>query len=525
MVGMAAAIAGGVGITLWSQGPTYRLLYGSLADTDAAAVTRSLAAAGIEYRLDEVNGGISVPASQLSEARMLLAGQGVLDSGGFASLAKDNGLGISTFMESARYQYALEMELSKTISSMQHVAAARVHIAALRQSSFVRDRTPARASVFLQLRAGRRLSGEQVSSIVNLVGSSVPDIDPSQVTVIDQQGRLLSAPEGRGEGALRDQHLEYAREVEENLAQRIEALITPMVGIGRVRAEVSADFDMRATEEASEQFNPEGKELVVRSEQVAQESSASVARGVPGAAANQVQNAAAGAGVVADEAAPADPVNVKQRTRNFEIDRKVSYLRQPGGRLTRLSVAVLVDYPEVAGPDGSLIQTPLTPEQIERMTDLVKDAVGFNEARGDRVSIVNSQWTAMAEVDPTELTEVPIWEKAWFLDVLKALAGLVAVVVLIFTVIRPLLQRFNTLLSAVSPQQDVDFVASRLPVSMTEPSQAGTAETSLNPAMEKGLRARTRSRYDEQIDLARSIVNEDPARVAQVVKKWAMTNG
>ena len=258
MVGMAAAVAAGVGITLWSQGPTYGLLYGSLADTDAAAVTRSLSAAGIEYRLDDASGGISVPASKLNEARMLLAEQGVLDSGGFASLAKENGLGISTFMESARYQHALEMELSKTIASMQHVASARVHIAAPRQSSFIRDRTPARASVFLQLRAGRRLTGEQVSSIVNLVGSSVPDIDPSQVTVIDQQGRLLSAPEGRGEGALRDQQLEYTRQIEENLAQRIEALITPMVGIGRVRAEVSADFDMTSSEEAREQFSPDG---------------------------------------------------------------------------------------------------------------------------------------------------------------------------------------------------------------------------------------------------------------------------
>ncbi len=523
MVGMAAAVAAGVGITLWSQGPTYGLLYGSLADTDAAAVTRSLSAAGIEYRLDDASGGISVPASKLNEARMLLAEQGVLDSGGFASLAKENGLGISTFMESARYQHALEMELSKTIASMQHVASARVHIAAPRQSSFIRDRTPARASVFLQLRAGRRLTGEQVSSIVNLVGSSVPDIDPSQVTVIDQQGRLLSAPEGRGEGALRDQQLEYTRQIEENLAQRIEALITPMVGIGRVRAEVSADFDMTSSEEAREQFSPDG--AVVRSEQVAEERGAGGARGVPGAAANQINAAATGAGVVAGESvAQTGPVSV-QSTRNFEIDRTVSYLRQPGGRLTRLSVAVLVDNPEVEGPDGSLVQTPLTPEQIERITLLVKDAVGFNEARGDRVSVVNSAWRGNPSVDATEVTGVPVWEQAWFIDVLKALAGLVALIVLIFTVIKPMVQRFNALLPAAPPPPDANFMSSRLPVPVTQAvASAGSDTLPVSAASSEGGR-RMPTRYDEQIDLARSIVNEDPARVAQVVKKWAMNNG
>lgn len=523
MVGMAAAVAVGVAITLWSQGPTYGLLYGSLADTDAAAVTRSLASAGIDYRLDERNGGISVPAAKLNEARMLLAEQGVLDSGGFANLAKENGLGISTFMESARYQYALEMELSKTISSMQHVASARVHIAAPRQSSFVRDRTPARASVFLQLRAGRRLSGEQVASIVNLVGSSVPDMDPSQVTVIDQQGRLLSAPEGRGEDALRDQQLEYAREVEENFAQRVEALITPIVGIGRVRAEVSAEFDMTAMEEAREQFSPEG---VVRSEQVAEERGVGGARGVPGAAANQMQNGAAGAGVVGDESARSGPSSV-QSTRNYELNRTVSYTRQMGGQLTRLSVAVLVDNAQVTAPDGTLTDTPLTPEQIERITQLVKDAVGFNEERGDRVSIVNTPWRDAPSNESDEMASTPIWERAWFLDALKALGGLVALLVLILTVIRPMVQRFNALLPAAAPQPDVSFVPTRLPVPTTESGAlaAAGAESALSGGAASEPRPRIPTRYDEQIDLARSLVNEDPARVAQVVKKWAMNNG
>jgi flagellar M-ring protein FliF len=192
LVGLAAAVAAGVGIMLWSQGPTYGLLYSNLADEDAAAITQSLSSAGIKYRMENGTGGISVPVERINEARMMLAGQGVLQSGGFASLSKEGGLGVSQFMETARYQHALEQELARTISSLQQVAAARVHIAVARNSTFVRDRSPGSASVFLQMKPGRRLASEQVTAIVNLVASSLPDIDASQVTVVDQQGRLLS---------------------------------------------------------------------------------------------------------------------------------------------------------------------------------------------------------------------------------------------------------------------------------------------------------------------------------------------
>ncbi|MFM7627825.1 MAG: flagellar basal-body MS-ring/collar protein FliF, partial [Gammaproteobacteria bacterium] len=234
LVGLAAAVALGVGVVLWSQGPTYNLLYANLADEDAAAVTQSLSSAGIEYRMENGTGGISVPADKLNEARLLLAGQGVMQSGGFANLTKDGGLGVSQFMEGARYQHALEIELARTISSLQQVAAARVHIAVPRSSSFVRERSPGSASVFLQLKAGRRLASEQVTAIVNLVASSLPDIDASQVTVVDQQGRLLSSPQGRDDFAIRDQQIEFARQFEESYSQRVEALIAPLVGAGRV---------------------------------------------------------------------------------------------------------------------------------------------------------------------------------------------------------------------------------------------------------------------------------------------------
>ena len=543
LVGLAAAVAAGVGVTLWSQGPTYSVLYGTLNDEDAAAVTRALSGAGIGYRLDPGTGGLSVPAERLNDARFLLAEQGVTQSGGFAGLAKEGGFGLSSFMEGARYQHALETELAKTISSLQQVAAARVHIASGRNSGFIRDRAAARASVFLQLKAGRSLTNEQVTSIVNLVGTSVPDIDPAQVTVVDQQGRLLSSPQGRGDLAMRDQQIETARQLEETYARRIEALIEPLVGTGRVRAEVSAQFDMTILEEARESFNPAG--AVVRSEQVSQDRNASAtASGVPGSAANQpaaaatLANAAAGvpagttdAGgnpVGVNTATVASPTSV-QSTRNYEIDRTVAYVRQPGGQLKRLSVAVLVDNVQVQGRDGKLTDSPLTREQIDRITALVKDAVGFDAERGDSVNVVNSPWRGDPRLPSGEMTSIPLWEQAWFLDAIKAVAGLAALMVLIFTVIRPLTQRFTAFLPPPPPppmpaEDRFMLTGSNLPVAIREGEGADASLVATNGGAGSPRRA-TPTKYEEQVNLARSIVNEDPARVAQVVRKWAMNNG
>lgn len=555
LIGLAAAVAAGVGITLWSKGPTYSVLYSSLPDDEGAAVTKALATAGIEYRVETGSGGISVPASRLSEARMLLAEQGALSAGGFANLAKDSGFGLSQFMEGARYQHALEQELAKTISSMQQVAGARVHIATGRNSTFIRDRTPGRASVFLQLKAGRRLSSEQVTSIVNLVGSAVPDIDASQITVVDQSGRLLSSPQGRDEYAQRDQQIEFGRQMEEMYSQRIEALISPLVGMNRVKAEVSAQFDMSAVEEAREMFTPDS--AVVRSEQLSEDRSGQglSAVGVPGSASNQpVSNPQAAAAAAAAQAAggtltpgqagsasnptttvmsngqqATGPTNM-QATRNYEIDRTVAYTRQPAGRLKRLSVAVLVDNMQVTGRDGKTTDAPLTREQIDRITTLVKDAVGFDASRGDSVSVVNSAWRGEPRPDATDLESVPLWERAWFLEVMKIVAGLVAVVALVLFVLRPLIQKVIELMNPpprVDDDEDFDPAPARL--AAATPSAGAGGELAVPGATPEGATAARKrknvSKYDENIQAARGIVNEDPARVAQVVRKWAINNG
>src|SRR6185436_9685343 len=339
LIGVAAAVAAGVGVVLWSKEPTYSLLYANLGEQDAAQITQALDTNGVPYRLEGSNGAIMVPADRVHEARLKLAGQGLPEGdGGFAMMSKDPGFGVSQFMEGARYQHALESELAKTIGNLQPVAAARVHLALPRQSAFVRDRRPPSASVFLQLKPGRRLETEQVTAIVNLVASSIPELEADQVTVVDQQGRLLSAPEGNDEMAAREKQLEIARGMEERYTQRVEQLLAPLVGPGRVRAQVVADVELSTTEEAREQYRPESQ--IVRSEQTAEESSrnGSGPQGVPGALTNQppapgvalppgVAAGAQAANANAQPVAPnAPPDNTsKQSTRNYEIDRTVAY--------------------------------------------------------------------------------------------------------------------------------------------------------------------------------------------------------
>lgn len=526
LVGLAAAVAAGVGIVLWSQGPTYGLLYSNLADEEAAAVTQALTGAGIKYRMENGTGGISVPAEQINEARLLLAGQGVMQSGGFANLTKDGGLGVSQFMEGARYQHALEQELARTISSLQQVAAARVHIAVPRSTTFVRDRSPGSASVFVQLKPGRRLASEQVTAIVNLVASSLPDIDASQVTVVDQQGRLLSSPQGRDEFAARDQQIEFTRQFEESYSQRVEALIAPLVGIGRVRAEVSAQFDMSAVEEAREQYKPDSQ--VVRSEQVAEDvrGEAGGGGGVPGALSNQPQGR--GAAAPAAGAANAAKNGSTQSTRNYEIDRTVAYTRQPAGRLKRISVAVLVDNVQVKGADGKTTEVALTTDQINRITTLVKDAVGFDAARGDSVNVINSAWSGDPRVAAGALESMPLWERPWARDAAKMLIGLIVLLALVFAVLRPLARQFAGVLAASQPPLLPDVIA--LPGSGAGdggyPAMSdGSGRVGGVPQQGFGAPAAPVTAYEDQIAQARALVGEDPARVAQVVKKWVANDG
>ena len=550
LIGIAAAVAAGVTVVLWTRGPSYSLLYANIAAEDQSQIAQALDAAQIPYRIQPGSNNIEVPAERVSEARMKLAGQGLPESGGgFALMDKDPGFGVSQFMENARYQHALETELGRTIANLRPVEGARVHLAIPRQSAFVRDHHAASASVFVQVKPGRRLEQGQVQAIVNLVASSIPEMEATQVTVVDQQGRLLSSPGSHDEFALGEQQFDMIHRLEDDYTQRIEGLLAPMIGAGRVRAQVVAQMDMAVSEEAHEQYRPDSQ--IVRSEQISEQSSrdGSGAGGVPGAltnqpppagvaqqpppntapqnAANQANTAAGAAGAAANKApatgatgltqpiggagAGVDSNSSKSTTRNYEIDRTLAYTRQPAGKLKRLTVAVLIDNMRSTDKDGKVKEVALTAQQLDHVTQLVKDAVGFDEARGDNVNVVNASFTAEPTPPEGELESPPFWESPLFLNMAKLLAGVAVLLVLVLSVLRPMVR---TLVGPTRPP--VQLMPRTAESINTEPLQAGGNNPAL-PAVDPKAVALT---HEQQVAAARTLVNQDAKRVAQVVRGW-----
>jgi flagellar M-ring protein FliF len=518
LVGLAAAVAAGVGVALWSKEPDYSMLLTKVSNAEIASVVQSLESAGIPYKTDTGSGSVSVPAANLSEARLKLAGDGLPGEGGFAALTKDTGFGTSQLMETTKYHYALELELAKTIASLQSVSAARVHLAIPDRSAFVRDKRKTSASVFVQLKSGRRLESEQVTSVINLIASSVPGMEATDVTVIDQQGRLLSSPEGEDDFSRRDKQYEFAHRLEETYAQRIQQLLAPLVGDDNVRAQVVAEVELSVTEETREQYNPQSQ--VVRSEQTSEQASgnSAIAQGVPGTLTNQPPAAGTVAppAALANQVAPPTEVKTadignmaKESTRNYEIDRTLAYTKQLPGQLKRLSVAVLVDNLKSTDAEGKVTTIPLTPEQLDNMTRLVKDAVGFDEKRGDSVNVINSAFRPIEVEEPGELQSVPLWERSWARDAAKLLAGLIVLLVLILVVIKPLIR------SLMTPPPLV---------ALPNGGQSTSAGQSNGAGQQAGAELAQPKGYEQQIADARALVNQDPARVAQVVKTWVADN-
>lgn len=432
MLALAGAIAIGIGIFSWSQKPPYMPLYAGLADKDAAEVTDAMRAANIPFRI-EATGAISVPEEMVREARLKLAAQGLPHGGrdGIELIERDQGFGVSQFVESARYQHALETELVRTITALKPVRNARVHLAIPKPSAFTKDRQPASASVFVELYQGRVLEDDQVAAIVHLVASSIPEMSPKSVTVIDQFGRLLTRSSSDSPLSATVAQFEQIRRVENSYVSRIRELLEPLTGPGKVSTQVSVDLDFDVAEEASESFTPD--QTKVRSEQLAEETRQGppAAQGIPGSTTNTppatATNASSGAG--------ATPVSQsKSATRNFEMDRLVSHKKQQVGSVRRVSVAVLIDNINKLGADGKKSVVPLSADQLKRIEALIKEAVGFDEKRGDTVSVMNA---AFAPVDAIVDTGPPIWEQVWARDLGRYIVALLALVALIYFVIRP----------------------------------------------------------------------------------------
>lgn len=548
MAGLAASIAIGVAVVLWSQTPNYQILYTSLDDKDTAAVSDALQKANIPYKIDEQSGAIMVPSRSVRNARVKLASEGLPRSSvgsSFDQMEKNQGFGTSQFMEVARYQHVLEQELDRSIDSLDSVRAARVHLAIPRQSVFVRDRQKPTASVVVSLLPGRVMGDDQVAGIVHMVASSVPNLEADNVTVIDQQGRLLSRPDADRALALSASQFDYTQRLDNAYAKRVEDLLTPIVGVGKVRAQVDADIDFTQQEQTQERFDPNKPAL--RSDQTSQEQSVGYAgpMGIPGALSNQppgvatvpqttpaaqaaaaanaaantpaagAANAAANgtnkpATVARTETAETPMTKSSRATHNYELDKTISHSRQPVGTIRRLSVAVVVDNKQVTSNTGDVTHVPYKAAELTRLTNLVKDAVGFSAKRGDSVSIINAAFVQPEA--PAPLPKTPLWKQPWLWDVAKQALGIIVVLLLGFGVLRPLFRSLAEKGKESAPVMFAGAEGQALPGGGEQYALGAPAQPSA-------------SDYESDLNTTRSMVAQDPKRVAQVIKTWVGSDG
>jgi flagellar M-ring protein FliF len=517
--GVAAAVAIGFWIFSWMQEPNYGVLYGNLDKSEAGQILDALQQLNIPYKLDDSTGAILVPSQSIPDARIKLASQGLPKStigGGFANLlTQDNTFGISESKENLIYQKALEQELARTISSLSNVKAARIHLAIPKQSVFLRNRRKPRASVIVSLYAGRRLSDGQVAAISHLVSSSVPNLDVDNVTVVDQKGRLLTDGEQTSEMALSSTQFDYARKLEKNYIERIENILIPILGADAVRAQVTADIDFTYNEQTQELYNPDSKVPV--SEQITEEqSSGKTTGGVPGALSNQPPAAAevpekSNAKGTTTSTSP-NSRSSRKETRNFEIDKTISHTRYAMGRVKRLSAAVVVDDKVLVNNKGKRTRIARSPEEINRITELVKKAIGFNIQRGDSVNVINESFTE--PLIPEALPPKPLWEQSWLWDAVKQVMGGLLILLILFGVLRPVIRN---LVKSIEPFYKLPATASVNVPALPEMSED---QVSLSGAQAPKRLEAPNTPFDKNMMTAQQAVKEDPKLVAQVVKNW-----
>ena len=522
MTGLAASVAIGFAVVLWSRGESYQPLYADMNGYDMGALVEVLETRNLDFRIEPSTGVILVPADRVSELRLQVAAAGISrESGyGYESLDAEQGLGTSQFMEANRYKRSQEGELQRTIMGFRNVQSARVHLATPERSVFVRSSRNPTASVFLTLQAGSDLSDTQVDAISNLVASSVPELIPENVTIVDQRGNLLSRKDDSSDLVVAGQQFDYSRRYEDTLVERLNRILQPIVGAGRFSAEISADIDFTRTEQAAEVYSPEG---ALRSEQSLAENrsadSAGGSGGIPGALSNQppVDGTIADANAIVDPAAAGAAAasngnNRQQSTRNFELDRTISYTSSDPVAVRRLSVAVVLDDRPSATPsvDGTETLEPWEPEDIERITALVQDVVGYSAARGDSVTVINNRF---APIVFEEFESQPFWQQDWLISGLKQALGFLLVGLLVFGVLRPVLRNLSgsggsgkDLAKAAGQGEYADLDINGDKVTLTG------GEDKMLPGPTDG--------YERQLNAIKGLIAQDPGRVAQVVKQW-----
>ena len=539
MLALAIVVALGVAVVLWAQAPSYDLLYAGMADKDATEILEALDKIGVKYKVEPSSGAIMVPGGAARELKVKLAAQGLprTNALGYEIMDKDNGFGASKNVESIRYQRALEGEIALTIQTIQNIKSAKVLLALPVQSVFVREHKKPSASVIVELYQGRALEKEQIESIVHLVASSVPLMEAGQVTVVDQKGRLLNSKESSEDMSLSTKQFDYKKNIEEHLRHRIENILAPLVGNDGMSAQISADVDFTVTEKTQEMFNPDVPAL--RSEQTQEENSnLSKVQGVPGALSNQPPPTGTAPEVASgqekQQSSASNGNSTKSATRNFELDKTITHTRLATGALRRLSVAVVVDDKKVT-QDGQLLQQAYSPEELNQLKDLVKQAVGYDISRGDQVTVTN---VAFKAPDVMEAAAEQFWQQPWFFDLIKVLAAVIVAALLVFKVIRPAVATLigidenEAKLKALEEAQRqaeemggvVRFDENGKPVAVRIDEQTGEM-VSITSGVEDLLLLEAPQSYEKRLEYVQKLIDEDPKLVAQVIKMWLKDDG
>jgi flagellar M-ring protein FliF len=494
LAGIAMVVAVASVGWMWGTTPEYRVLFSNVSDRDGGAIVASLAQMNVPYKYSEGGSAILVPSTQVHDARLKLASQG-LPKGSLVGfeLMETQKFGLTQFQEQVNYQRALEGELARSIQSLDAVQAARVHLAIPKQSVFLREQQKPTASVLVSLHPGRTLEHAQVIGIIHLVSSSVPEMSPGNVSVLDQLGRLLSVQQGGLN--LDPAQLAYVQQVEAGVVKRIQDILEPLVGRANVRAQVTADIDFSQGEYTAETYKPNQNsgEAAVRNQQFSDAGGAASvqAQGVPGAASNQPGTQSGGASL------PGSVSGRRDTAVSYEVDRSVRHVRQPVGQVKRLSAAVVVNHKKTVTSDGKTELTPLPEATITQINALVKEAMGYTQTRGDSLNVANAAFSD----EPTEaLPEIPLWQQpdniAMAKDLGKSAALGLLLLYLLFGIIRPLFRQVASAMREMPVERAVH--AESLPEG--EVMHVNT--------------------HNSRLDSVRELARQDPKVVANIVRNW-----
>ncbi|HXG30917.1 MAG TPA: flagellar basal-body MS-ring/collar protein FliF [Thermodesulfobacteriota bacterium] len=411
---------------VWLQRPSYQTLYSNLSEEDAGAIIQKLQEEKTPYRVS--GGAILVPSDKVYELRLRLATQGFPQSGGVGfELFDETNLTMTDFVQKLNYRRALQGELARTIKSITAVDQCRIHLAIPERSLFAEKEERPKASVFVSLKPGRRLNQEQIEGIVHLVSSSVEGLDPKDVTIIDQTGEVLTLPVNETIGITRTQ-LEFQRNYEKDMEQRIINLLEPVVGKGKVEAKVTASIDFTRIEKTEERIDPDSQ-VVISEQRETEKSVNGTTGGVPGVASNLPNK------TVTQSGASQSQLEKKNETINYEISKVVSRIVASPGEIKRISAVVLLDANTQVGTSGQ--KTQRSEEEIKQFEEMVKKAIGFTAERGDEVKVINMPFEIMLEEElpPPKREVIPL-----VMGVLKYLVPLLTMVLFFLLVMRPLIK-------------------------------------------------------------------------------------